>query len=107
MFFLGAFGRIEHVILVGVAGGVTFSDDEARDIRLGDVIVSLYDGNDSSGHPVYVDMTSESADCWESIKSYNASDGYLWAIYSKLSRTSKTFYKRLDQYINEGQSVCL
>ena len=49
MFASGTFGEIEHVILVGVGGGVR--DDTASTLRLGDIVVSR---PRSSAGPVYV-----------------------------------------------------
>ena len=42
----GTFNRIEHVILVGVGGGVPNINNESRHVRLGDIVVS---------HPVQAD----------------------------------------------------
>ena len=36
----GTFGTVEHVLLVGVAGGVPHYADFYKDVRLGDVILS-------------------------------------------------------------------
>jgi nucleoside phosphorylase len=38
---LGTFNRIEHVLLVGVAGGVPHYNDYERHVRLGDIVVSM------------------------------------------------------------------
>lgn len=100
----GTFANIEHVLLVGVAGGVVCVDDDARHVRLGDVIVSLSDG----ARPVYIEKLSSGfrdsgnkageAD----VNTWSAPDPYLGQIYKRLKRTPKGFYKRLDQFIREG-----
>ena len=38
--YTGTFGQLEHVLLVGVGGGVASPDDDLRHVRLGDVVLS-------------------------------------------------------------------
>lgn len=40
MYIVGTFGDVEHVLLVGVAGGVPHYTDFYKHVRLGDVVVS-------------------------------------------------------------------
>jgi len=108
------------VLVVGVAGGVASDDDDARHVRLGDVVVSLSDGV----RPLYVQMTSSASGDTDlvagagagaggavttsngegsTMKSWVAPDPYLSKVFHKLKRAPKGFYKRLDQYINEGR----
>ena len=39
-FIAGTFGEVEHVILVGVGGGVPDFDDDMYHVRMGDIVVS-------------------------------------------------------------------
>lgn len=40
LFFLGGYPQIEHVLVVGVGGGVPHFTDKDVHVRLGDVVVS-------------------------------------------------------------------
>ncbi|XP_074658001.1 uncharacterized protein LOC141910980 isoform X2 [Tubulanus polymorphus] len=50
---LGTFNRVDHVILVGVAGGVPNFTDYFRHVRLGDVVVSVPDRGSSDSLYTY------------------------------------------------------
>lgn len=41
---LGTFQQVDHVVLVGVGGGVPHFTDPARHVRLGDVVISHAQG---------------------------------------------------------------
>ena len=49
--FAGGFQSIEHVLIVGVGGGVPHYADASRHVRLGDVVVSV---SQDSTEPTYV-----------------------------------------------------
>jgi len=90
---------IEHVFLVGVAGGVACFDDDTRHVRRGDVIVSR---PVQPGGALYIQIASRDDDSSQSCLSWAARDSTLSDIASKLLRKPKTFYKRLDQHIAKG-----
>ncbi|KAK3602326.1 hypothetical protein CHS0354_007120 [Potamilus streckersoni] len=48
---LGTFSKVEHVLLVGVGGGVPHYTDYSKHVRLGDVVVSL---TNSKNDPLYI-----------------------------------------------------
>ena len=50
----GTFGEVEHVILVGVGGGVPHYNDDNEHVRMGDIVVSKTDGDQG---PMYVACT--------------------------------------------------
>jgi len=97
---------IEHVFLVGVAGGVACFDDDTRHVRRGDVIVSkpLLPGG-----AIYMQIASRDDDDSQSCTSWAARDPTLSEVAGKLLRKPKTFYKRLDEHITNGwlHSFCL
>jgi len=90
---------IEHVFLVGVAGGVACIDDDTRHVRRGDVIVSK---PAQPGGAIYMQIVSRDDDNSLSCLSWAARDPTLSDIASKLLRKPKTFYKRLDEFITDG-----
>jgi len=91
---------IEHVFLVGVAGGVACCHDDARHVRRGDVIVSR---PAQPGGAIYMQIESRDDDGGsQSCTSWTARDPTLSDVASKLLRKPKTFYKRLDQHITDG-----
>jgi len=97
---------VEHVFLVGVAGGVACFDDDTRHVRRGDVIVSR---PAQTGGAIYMQIVSRDDDSSQSCLSWAARDPALSDIAAKLTRKPKTFYKRLDQFITDGllHSMCL
>jgi len=90
---------IEHVFLVGVAGGVACFDDDTRHVRRGDVIVSK---PAQLGGAIYMQIASRDEDSSQSHLTWAARDPTLSDITSKLLRKPKTFYKTLDQHISNG-----
>ena len=90
---------IEHVFLVGVAGGVACFDDDTRHVRRGDVIVSK---SAEPGGAIYMQIMSRDDDNSLSCLPWAARDPTLSDIAAKLLRKPKTFYKRLDQHITDG-----
>jgi len=90
---------IEHVLLVGVAGGVACLDDDTRHVRRGDVIVSR---PVQPGGAIYMQIESRGDDGGQSCMSWTARDATLSDVASNLLRNPKTFYKRLDQHITNG-----
>ena len=50
----GIFGKVEHVFLLGVAGGIVNYQDDRTHVRLGDVVVSK---PESPGGPMYINCT--------------------------------------------------
>jgi nucleoside phosphorylase len=101
---LGAFGKVEHVLLVGVAGGVAYCDDDSRHVRLGDVVISR---PVRPGAPVYLQLTEADDDPragWDAgaiVRNWSPTDATLTGIAERLQR-SKNFYKHIDQYIKQG-----
>lgn len=90
---------IEHVFLVGVAGGVACCHDDTLHVRRGDVIVSR---PAQSFGAIYMQIESRDDDGSQSRTSWTARDPTLSDVASKLLRKPKTFYKRLDQHITNG-----
>jgi len=90
---------IEHVFLVGVAGGVACFDDDTRHVRRGDVVVSQ---PAQPGGAIYIQITSRDADVSQSCLSWSARDSTLSDVAEKLLRKPKTFYKGLDGHITDG-----
>jgi len=95
----GTFSTIEHVFLVGVAGGVACFHDDTRHVRRGDVIVSK---PAQPGGAIYMQIASRDDDNSLSCLSWDASDPTLSDIAGKLLRKPKTFYKHLDQHVTSG-----
>jgi len=96
---------IEHVFLVGVAGGVACFHDDTRHVRRGDVIVSQ---PAQPGGAVYMQIASRDDGDSQSRSSWSALDPTLSDIAGKLLRKPKTFYKQLDKNMTDGlpQSLC-
>jgi len=97
--FAGTFALIEHVFLVGVAGGVACFDDDTRHVRRGDVIVSQ---PAQPGGVIYMQIASRDDDDSQSCLLWSARDPTLSDIAGKLLRKPKTFYKQLDKHITDG-----
>jgi len=95
---------VEHVFLVGVAGGVACFDDDTRHVRRGDVIVSK---PAQPGGAIYMQIVSRDDDSSQSCLSWAARDSTLSDIAGKLLRKPKTFYKGLDQHIVDGLLHCV
>ena len=92
----GTFGMIEHVFLVGVAGGVARCHD---DLRRGDVIVSR---PAQPGGAVYMQIASRDEYDSQSCSSWSARDPTLSDIARKLLRKPKAFFKQLDKHMADG-----
>jgi len=90
---------IEHVFLVGVAGGVACYDNDLRHVRRGDVIVSQ---PVQPGGAIYMQIPSRDDDSSQSCPSWSERDSTLSDIAGKLLRKPKIFYKRVDEYITDG-----
>jgi len=90
---------IEHVFLVGVAGGVACFDDDTRHVRRGDVIVSR---PLQPGGAIYMQIATRDDDDSQSCVSWTARDPTVSDVAVKLLRKPKTFYKRLDEQIANG-----
>lgn len=93
---------LEHVMLVGVGGGVISSDDE-KHVRLGDIVATK---PETANEPVYVHCTDYQEDSTFKIKGWSPKDRVLEKIMSSLRRKSTTqgvFNGEWEKYIQEGE----
>ncbi|ELU18921.1 hypothetical protein CAPTEDRAFT_210402 [Capitella teleta] len=103
---LGTFSRIEHVILVGVGGGILHLDDDLRNVRKGDVAVSK---PEFPGGAVYTTVTSvkKAADgeLNFSTKSWSPESDELAKIiasFQSSSRRNFNLYDAMSGYMKEA-----
>ena len=100
-----AFDKVEHVLLVGVAGGVACYEDDSRHVRRGDTVISMAE---SAKSPFYhYLMESKSKDSPQNTieaRSWSAKDDTLRKIASKLKRGPKKLWRAMDFYAKEGLS---
>ena len=80
-FVPGIFGRIEHVMMVGVAGGVANYQDDLRHVRLGDVVVSK---SEFKGTPLYIECTGMDGQNSFIVQDWKAADDQLVTMADKL-----------------------
>jgi hypothetical protein len=105
---LGTFGDVEHVLLVGVCGGVPHYTDFYHHVRLGDIIVSM--PNKMGQLYIYCDKTSSDAQRSKiqfALKSWAAQDNLLRSIVENLYEKSQVdaSFRLWDKYIREGQEL--
>ena len=106
MLFLGTFSDIEHVLLVGVAGGVPHFTDFYKHVRLGDVIMATPNNNGF----LYVfcdriDTDEEKGTLNYKLKSWSPRDPILLQAYEKLTADyqSDPSLAIWETYITDGQ----
>ncbi|CAD5111430.1 DgyrCDS738 [Dimorphilus gyrociliatus] len=100
---LGTFSDVEHVILLGICGGVPDYVDYRKHVRLGDIIVSV--PNSKGISYIFADKVERSADniMKFSLKSWNAKD----LVVSELSESLQTVLNdlksnTLEDYMGEA-----
>lgn len=106
VFYSGTFGRIEHVFLVGVGGGIIHLEDDSQHVRMGDVVLSK---PQMARGPIYFATTAIQKDAKDNIKFSTLkwspeSDALLDIISSFQDSTRKNFdlYGSLAEYMKEG-----
>ena len=113
----GTFGEIDHVLLVGVCGGVPHYADFYKHVRLGDILVSSSSLN-SDSYYIYCDKTIQDEATDEnlnstkfSIKGWQAKDSTLLDLSRKLKEGSLKIphgegdLQVWERYILEGQKA--
>ncbi len=107
---LGIFQRIDHVILVGCAGGVPHYSDYTRHPRRGDIIVSYPEGDDSEQPFVYAhfDVQKSSQNTSQIVrKSWMPASNDLYKIVNNIRKqyNAKAVKKyKWEEYLEEGIS---
>ena len=103
MVHAGAFDKVEHVLLVGVAGGVACPEDDTYHVRLGDVIMSQ---PVKAGDCIYIQLPPDNlTGSIENVKAWTPHSNVLASVIGKLQKTPKSFYKRFDQFLKEGWNL--
>lgn len=105
---LGTFGDIEHVMLVGISGGVPHYTDFYNHVRLGDIVVSS--PNEKGQLFIYCDKVNQDKEkgmIQYSLKSWAPLDPVLLNIAKDLKEKSKADpkFSPWDQYIKDGQEL--
>jgi len=105
---LGTFQQIEHVFVVGVAGGVPHFTDYYKHPRLGDVIIS--DGSNSNGNIYFFcDKILQDKDnqIIFNTKKYRPKDGFLQNVTDQIKATMARTgdYSPWKKYIKEGLNL--
>ncbi|KAL5010809.1 hypothetical protein ScPMuIL_013114 [Solemya velum] len=101
---LGTFQNIEHVFVVGVAGGVPHYTDYYKHVRLGDIVVSMCHDNS----PVYINcekiLQDRDGKITYNIKSWGPREFILQNICSRLRDIQQTRpeYAPWERYVAEG-----
>lgn len=110
VFVSGTFSDIEHVLLVGVAGGVPHYTDFYNHVRLGDVIMATPNANGF----LYVfcdriDRDEEKDALRYALKSWAPRDPVLQQTFQKLNEQFQAdpSHGTWEQYIADGQSLLL
>ncbi|ESN94465.1 hypothetical protein HELRODRAFT_189399 [Helobdella robusta] len=128
---LGTFGEIDHVLLVGVCGGVPHYADYYKHVRLGDLLVSspvdnsvtsttsaAFNNNASTAsndyYYIYCDKTTQEKEEDElkstqfSLKGWRAPDSTLLNVARDIASTKTSNTNELlpwEKYIIEGQKI--
>lgn len=105
---LGTFSDVEHVLLVGVAGGVPHYTDYFKHNRLGDVIFAT--PNDRGYMYIYCDRITHDSDkgtVQYALKSWSPHNAQLQQVFQTIQDEIETQngFRSWEHYINEGQSL--
>ncbi|KAK4248288.1 nucleoside phosphorylase domain-containing protein [Corynascus novoguineensis] len=96
------FRNIRFCLLVGVAGGCPDPDDSAKDIRLGDVVVSEPKGN--RGGVVQVDAGKKTHDGFMIFSHLNKVNEELLFAIQLLKSEHRGRSRKMDEYIDEAMA---
>lgn len=105
---LGTFGDVEHILLVGVCGGVPHYTDFLSHVRLGDVVVST--PNQKGQTYIYCDKVVQDvvrSQVQYALKSWAPQDPQMSDITASLANKAKTdpTFHPWEDYISEGQQL--
>ncbi|XP_036359488.1 uncharacterized protein LOC115212809 isoform X46 [Octopus sinensis] len=104
---LGTFQNIEHVFVVGVAGGVPYYTDYYKHVRLGDVVISRGEDRDVIYYYCEKILKNKSGDLQYLHKTFAPKDSSLQQTARKIVETSKNNpeSKPWELYLEEGQKL--
>ncbi|XP_071101629.1 uncharacterized protein [Haliotis cracherodii] len=106
---LGSFQNIEHVFVVGAAGGVPHVTDYSKHVRLGDVIISRC--NDKGYIYYYCEkiVQDREGQVHYNLKNWSPRDLVLQKIAENIdeSRQANPDYAPWEKYIQEGQDLLM
>eukprot|EP00106_Octopus_bimaculoides_P009001 XP_014776443.1 PREDICTED: uncharacterized protein LOC106873546 isoform X6 [Octopus bimaculoides] len=104
---LGTFQNIEHVFVVGVAGGVPYYTDYYKHVRLGDVVISRGEDRDVIYYYCEKIMKNKSGDLQYIHKTFAPKDSSLQQTARKIVETSASNpeSKPWELYLEEGQKL--
>ncbi|XP_033732370.1 uncharacterized protein LOC117321873 isoform X2 [Pecten maximus] len=104
---LGTFQNIEHVFVVGIAGGVPHYTDYYKHVRLGDIVISSCDDKGYVYYYCEKVLRNREGDIQFKMKTYSPREMDLQRVIEKLQDRSrrkpeKTFW---EKYITEGLEI--
>lgn len=104
---LGSFQNIEHVFIVGVAGGVPQFADYLRHPRLGDIIFSRCDSNKNIYYHCDKMTQSKGGEIDYHVKTWAPCDFKLQHIVDRIraTREANPDYSPWERYIEDGQDL--
>jgi hypothetical protein len=102
---LGTFQKVDFVFLVGVAGGIPHYTDFKKHVRLGDVVISCMDGQQTNGQAA---NGTRDQFCYiynggDELKKYYPKNAYLQDIAKALSNAQRSEGRKpWEVYMEEG-----
>ncbi|XP_021380246.1 uncharacterized protein LOC110467415 isoform X2 [Mizuhopecten yessoensis] len=101
---LGTFQNIEHVFVVGIAGGVPHYTDYYKHVRLGDIVVSACDSGDSLYYYCEKVLRNKEGDIQFKFKTFTPKEKDLQNVLEKLKDRSRRKPEKApwEKYITEG-----
>lgn len=104
---LGTFQNIEHVFIVGVAGGVPYYTDFYKHVRLGDIVISKGGVNNNIYYYCQKILKNKEGDLQYVHKTFAPKDPGLQQVAQQIAETAQLSPDCVpwEQYIEEGQAL--